>query len=80
MTDPSRLAMPPTITMAKIVSEMENPNSPGWRSCRKPLRKAPAKPAMAEVMPNTTTLDRKTLLPSDRTAISSSRMPFSTRP
>ena len=33
--------MPPTITMAKIVSEIEKPNSPGVASCRKPLRQRP---------------------------------------
>ena len=68
--------MPPTMTIAKIVSEIEKPNRPGVASCRKPVSSAPANPAMADVMPNTTTLARNTFLPSDSTARSSSRMPF----
>ena len=80
MTDPVRLPIPPRMTMAKMVSEMENPNRLGVASCRNADRRPPASAASADVMANTLSLNRNTLLPSDCTACGSSRMPRSTRP
>ena len=55
-TVPVRLAMPPKMTMAKIVSEKANPNSPGVDSRKKAAIIEPANAASAEVSPNTVTL------------------------
>ena len=48
--------MPPKITIAKIVSENEKPNTPGVASCSHAAISPPANAASAEVMPNTATL------------------------
>ena len=66
--------------MAMIDSEIEKPNRPGVDSWKNAASRPPANPAIAEVMANTTTLNRNTFLPSARVAMSSSRMPLSTRP
>ena len=50
MTDPVRLPIPPRMTMAKMVSEMENPNRLGVASCRNADRRPPASAASADVM------------------------------
>ena len=55
-TVPVRLPIPPKITIAKIVSENEKPNTLGVASCSHAASSAPANAASAEEMPNTATL------------------------
>ena len=66
--------------MAMIESEIEKPNRPGVDSWKNAASRPPAKPAIADVMAKTTTLNRKTFLPRARVARSSSLMPLRTRP
>ncbi len=77
---PVRLPIPPKMTIAMIDREIEKPNRPGVDSWKNAASRPPAKPAIAAVMANTTTLKRNTFLPSARVAMSSSRMPLRTRP
>ena len=54
--EPVRFAIPPKMTMAKIVSENAKPNTLEWRAESQPEYIAPARPASPDVMPNTATL------------------------
>ena len=55
-TEPVRFAMPPKMTMAKMASEIEKPNTPGVARWRYEEYRPPARPASIDAMAKTSTL------------------------
>ena len=79
-TTPIWLPMPPSTTMARIIADSMKVKDSGLMKPCRVAKKAPAKPPNIAPVANAESLEIVVLMPSERQAISSSRIASQARP